>query len=305
MRAVDLFAGWGGLTTGAEQAGVQVVWAGNHWPIAVKTHAANHPGAIHVCQDLRQADWSSLPEFDLLCAAPACQGHSNASQPGRRPYHDAMRATAWAVVDCADATMPAAILVENVPQFRNWRLYPQWRASLEALGYRVEERVLLASKFGVPQRRHRLFVFATRNDRVVKPLSPSESEPGFEPCLESVPESVWKPMSKATKGMKARVAKGRAKHGDRFLTQQVTNHPGVPLSEPIRTITTAAQHWNLVEGNRYRALTGRELARGMGFPDSYKWDASLSISDVTRGLGNAVCPPVAAAAVAALAESVA
>lgn len=35
MRAVDLFAGWGGFTCAAEQAGVSVVWAANHWPLAV------------------------------------------------------------------------------------------------------------------------------------------------------------------------------------------------------------------------------------------------------------------------------
>lgn len=56
--------------------------------------AANHPETEHVCQDLRQADWTSLPRFDLLWASPACQGYSTASQPKRRAYHDAMRATA-------------------------------------------------------------------------------------------------------------------------------------------------------------------------------------------------------------------
>ncbi|WP_261159226.1 hypothetical protein [Serratia liquefaciens] len=35
-------------------AGVEVIWAGNHWPAAVDTHEKNHPGAIHVCQDLHQ-----------------------------------------------------------------------------------------------------------------------------------------------------------------------------------------------------------------------------------------------------------
>lgn len=31
MKAVDLFSGWGGMTMGAEAAGLEVVWAGNHW----------------------------------------------------------------------------------------------------------------------------------------------------------------------------------------------------------------------------------------------------------------------------------
>jgi hypothetical protein len=121
MKAIDLFAGWGGFTLGAEQAGVRVVWAANHWPLAVEAHARNHPHTEHACQDLRQADWTRLPAYDLLLASPACQGHSQASQPKRRAYHDAMRATAWAVVDCADVTEPRAIVVENIAKFERER----------------------------------------------------------------------------------------------------------------------------------------------------------------------------------------
>ena len=51
MKAIDLFAGWGGFTLGAEQAGVDVVWAANHWPLAVAAHTLNHPNITHACQD--------------------------------------------------------------------------------------------------------------------------------------------------------------------------------------------------------------------------------------------------------------
>lgn len=78
IKASDLFAGLGGSSTGAEMAGAEVVWAGNHWPAAVEAHKANHPGAIHVCQDLHQADWSLMPRHDLMMASPCCQGHSKA-----------------------------------------------------------------------------------------------------------------------------------------------------------------------------------------------------------------------------------
>ncbi|HEY0883298.1 MAG TPA: DNA cytosine methyltransferase, partial [Archangium sp.] len=60
MRAVDLFAGAGGWTTGARAAGVRVLMAVNHWPRAVESHAANHPETEHVCQDLALFDHSKL-----------------------------------------------------------------------------------------------------------------------------------------------------------------------------------------------------------------------------------------------------
>lgn len=308
MDAVDLFAGWGGFTLGAERAGVRVKWAGNHSPEAVATHSRNHPDTLHECQDLRQMDWTRLPKYELLLASPACQGHSTASRPKRRPFHDAMRATAFAVIDCADVTEPRAIVVENVESFVEWRLYGDWLQMLNRLGYEVSERRVTASHHGVPQRRRRLFLIATRPGVRVPELTAQTEEPAIGPVLRrrnALPQEVWSPVETAPAGVQLRVARGQAKHGRRFLTQHVTGHSGVSLREPIRTITTAASHWNLVDGDEYRPLTGRELARGMGFPDSFTWDPSLTLAQVTRGLGNAVCPPVASAVVGAVADAVA
>ena len=300
MKAIDLFAGWGGFTLAARRAGLDVVWAANHWPVAVQVHSANHPETQHACQDLRQADWTTLPRFDVLLASPACQGHSTASQPRRRLYHDAMRSTAWSVVDCADITAPSTIIVENVPAFRRWRLYPLWREALVALGYHLQELDVTASHHGVPQRRQRLFVVGTR--RRVRLRLTRSPEPAFGAFLDPTAGG-WRPVAEASLGAQARIAKGRAKHGRTFLTQHVTGHPGVPLDEPIRTITTAPSHWALVDGNRYRYLVDRELARGMGFPDSFTWPAHLSHQDVIEGLGNAVCPGAGEAVISAALDS--
>lgn len=301
MRAVDLFSGFGGFTCGAQQAGVEVVWAANHWPLAVEVHAANHPTVQHACQDLRQADWTALPRFDLLLAAPACQGHSPASQPKRRAYHDAMRATAWAVVDCADVTEPRALVVENALAFRRWRLYPLWLEALARLGYRVTEHVRCATRHGVPQRRERLFLVGLRTSRrIADPLS-FAAERSFGECLEEPDPGGWRAISAASPGARDRMRGAQKRTGRRCLVQHVTNHPGVPLHEAIRTITTK-DHWVLVNGDAYRKLTPRELARGMGFPDSYAIPELPRVSMV-RGLGNAVCPPVARDLVAAVREA--
>lgn len=299
MRAIDLFAGWGGFTAGAESAGARVVWAANHWELAVRAHAANHPRTRHACQDLRQADWTALPRFDLMLASPCCQGHSTASQPRRRRYHDESRATAWAVADCADVTQPAALVVENTLGFRRWRLYGLWCEVLERLGYQLTEQVVRATAAGVPQRRDRIFIVGIhrRTRRGPLPLRMPEPrrEPAFGPCLERG-RFDWTRVADASASVQARIAKGRRNCGRRFLSQHVTGHPGVPLSEPIRTIT-GQDHWILVDGDRYRPLSIRENARGMGFADTYAWPTDATRRDAIIGLGNAVCPPVAAAIV--------
>lgn len=298
MRAIDLFAGFGGTSAGAEQAGVRVVWAANHWPLAVQTHTANHPHVEHACQDLRQADWTKLPRFDLLLASPACQGHSRASQPRRGPHHDAVRASAWAVVECADVTEPRAIIVENVVDFARWRLYPEWRAALSRLGYRLTEMRVCAADHGVPQLRERLFVVGIRGRALPLSMRPT-ARPAFAPCIEPN-ASGWRPVASAAPGARVRIEAGR-RLGRRYLVQHTTGHRGVPLDEPIRTITTKDQ-WILVDGESYRPLTVREYARAMGFADSYRLpDAPRA--DVVRGLGGAVCPPVARDVVRAVAEA--
>jgi DNA (cytosine-5)-methyltransferase 1 len=298
MKAVDLFAGFGGFTLAAELACVQVVWAANHWPLAVEVHAANHPRVEHVCQDLRQADWTKLPDFDLLLAAPACQGHSRASQPRRRRYHDALRATAWAVVDCAEATEPRALVVENVTTFREWRLYPVWREALRQLGYTLTEHVVKATDHGVPQRRERLFVVGLRRGRF-EALAPSSAEERpFAGCVDWMAPG-WRLVTSASPGAQERIRAAQKRLGPLCLVQHVTGHKGVPLDEPIRTITTKDQ-WVLVHGTAYRPLTLREYARGMGFPDSYRLPDGVARKVVTRGLGNAVCPPVGRDLIAAV-----
>jgi DNA (cytosine-5)-methyltransferase 1 len=297
MEFADLFAGWGGFTEGAKAAGATPVYAANHWPVAVAAHAANHPGAIHECQDLNQANFHALPDIDLLLASPACQGHSQAAQPSRKRdgsvkrHHDALRSTAWAVVSAADAKRPQHFVVENVADFQRWQLYPVWKLALQTLGYQLEEHFLTASHMGVPQRRKRLFIVGTLAKNPIGLTFEREAEPAFGPCIDW-DQGEWELVDSKSAQVRKRVMAGRARHGARFLTQHVTGHKGVGLHEPIRTITCQDQ-WAVVDGDRMRPLTIRENARGMGFRDDYEVPAGIARRDAVKGFGNAVCPPQA------------
>jgi len=318
MIAVDLFAGWGGFTTGATQAGATVAYAANHWPLAVQAHAANHPETEHVCQDLRQADWTQLPEHDLLLASPACQGHSQAANGARarntgvQAKHAALRATAWAVVDCVEVCRPRVLLVENVPSFRRWgptdengrpikdragEYFDHWKEGLAMRGYHLDIRTIRASHHGVPQRRDRLFIIGTLGGIKVPKLVKG-AEPAFGPCIDWDAPATWRRWADKPR-VRERVLRSRARHGRRFLTQHTRDHMGVGLDEPIRTITGGDQ-WAVVDGDHYRSLTLRETARAMGFPEDYQWPAEANRGDVVLGFGNAVCPGPARALVSAV-----
>jgi DNA (cytosine-5)-methyltransferase 1 len=305
VNAVDLFAGLGGFTEGAERAGASVVWAANHWRAAVDIHAANHPRTQHECQDLQQADWTRVPTHDLLLASPACQGHSSA-RGKEKPHHDALRSTAWAVVSAAEACRPRALIVENVERFRKWALFPFWSLALQALGYRLSEHVIDAADCGVPQNRRRLFVVGLRNR---KPM------PALQPKAKHIPigdvvrfdRGEWSPVDKPGRAPAtlARVADGRRRYGAQFVMPYYSLGSGItgrPLDRPVGTITTISR-WALVDHDRMRMLLVDELRAAMGFRADYVLPAVKR--EAEKMLGNAVAPPVAEFLVRRVAEAVA
>lgn len=293
MIAVDLFAGAGGFSTGATMAGARVAWAANHWPVAVSAHAANHPGTEHACQDLQQADWTRVPAHDLLLASPACQGHSPARGKDR-PTHDAQRATAWAVVSCAEVHRPDAVVVENVPAFGKWVLYHAWCAAMHALGYALSPVVLDAADSGVPQHRLRLFIVATRSAHPITLRMPQRPHSAASTFID-FNAGAWSPIHRPGRSAAtlARIASGRRRFGQRFLAPfygSGSGETGRCLNRPIGTITTR-DRWAVIDGDQMRMLSAHEAKAAMGFPAAY----SLPHQHRTAMhlLGNAVCPPMA------------
>ena len=291
MKAIDLFAGAGGFSTGARMAGCHVVWAANHWPAAVQVHANNHPDTAHICQDLQQADWTRVPAHDLLLASPACQGHSRA-RGADRPHHDAQRATAWAVVSAAECHRPAAFVVENVPEFAAWALYPAWCAAMHALGYTMTPTIIDAADHGVPQHRRRLFVVGTRSRHPIALDLPRRDRVSAESIID-FGAGKWAAINRPGRSPAtlARISAGRADHGARFLSAYYGNERGGrSIARPIGTITTR-DRWAVIDGERMRMLSVPEARRAMGFPDDYKLPGGSR--EAMHMLGNAVCPPVA------------
>lgn len=293
IRAIDLFAGCGGTTTGAQQTDlIDVVWAANHWALAVKTHADNHPGVMHACQDLQQANFVNVPDFDLLLASPACQGHSKA-RGAEKAHHDGQRATAWAVVTAADVRRPRAIVVENVPEFRAWGLYPHWHAALRSLGYNITEQVLNAAEWGVPQNRERLFIVCHKGPAIHLlsprlPMIPARSIVDFT-------AGRWLPIHGRKRPLVAktlaRIAAGRAAFGDQFLIAYYgSERGGRSLDRPLGTIGTV-DTFAVINGAIMRMMSVNEYRLAMGFPEGYILPTNHR--DAVKVLGNAVPPPMA------------
>ncbi len=317
--AADLFSGLGGLTEGARRAGVRVVFAANHLPLAVRWHHANHPDTHHEQQDLAQMDMRILPDLSsgLLLAAPACQGFTQAGQPARsgtggnsRPdagtlkmKHQADRNSAWAILAAADTARPARILVENVPEFMRWELFGAWCDVLRAMGYAINARVHNASAFGSAQNRRRMLLTGTLDGPAIEIEPPAGVQARtIADCLDDDDQAGnrWTPIASKSDRMRPLIAKAQRGAGARCVWNNVSESSGRPLDGLFPTLTTkCGSQINLLDGERMRVLNPRELARAQSFPEDYELPANRN--DAGFLIGNAIDVQLAASAIGQLA----
>ena len=178
-RAIDLFAGAGGLSLGLAQAGFSVIVAADEDATALETHEHNI-GGLTWCGDLSDpldfmsqlSDWG-IESVDLVAGGPPCQPFSRAGTPkiadlvrrGVRTPNDA-RTSLWrSFLRVIDHLEPQAVLVENVPDFariQSGHTLITLLSELEDRGYRPHVEVLESWRYGVPQLRKRLFVIGVR-----------------------------------------------------------------------------------------------------------------------------------------------
>ena len=201
--AIDLFAGCGGLSLGLQWAGWDLLCAVERSPMAAETYFANFIGDSegpdaqydrHMAKGLPDQVRAGLvvgdvesfgdctstirellggDELALLAGGPPCQGFSLA---GRRSADDPRNDLVWRFLEAAESLSPLLVLMENVSAIQSPFERGQ-RANVladleEALqqtgsrkgGYAVVRLSLRADRYGVPQRRKRVFLIGVRKD---------------------------------------------------------------------------------------------------------------------------------------------
>ncbi|WP_187417110.1 DNA cytosine methyltransferase, partial [Streptococcus pyogenes] len=134
MKAVELYAGAGGMSLGLRRAGFDVIRAYDHMQCAVDIYNRNI-GYHAVLADL--GDIASIaPEIsklrpDLIVGGPPCQDFSSAGArvEGERANHTKI----FAVYVCAAA--PEWFLMENVRRAQNSAAWAEARQMLVNAGY--------------------------------------------------------------------------------------------------------------------------------------------------------------------------
>ncbi len=219
---IDNFAGGGGASTGIEAAlECAVDIAINHEELALRMHEVNHPGTMHIrnniwkidpveaildfvrnvlASDLARKieidDATGLPKISLAWFSPDCKHFSKAK--GGKPREKSIRDLAWIVVLWAQRVKPNLILLENVEEFRTWgplceanmpikeragETFEKWCKALRKAGYKLQFRELRACDYGAPTIRKRFFMIARRDGKPIVWPAPTHGKPGTPDVL--------------------------------------------------------------------------------------------------------------------------
>lgn len=180
-KAIDLFSGAGGLTVGLKQAGFDVALAVEVDEAACDTYRMNHSNVVLIENDITKVAPKKIRnelglkkgELDLLAGCPPCQGFSSLRTKNKSVSAvDKRNDLVFQYLKWVEEFLPKAIMMENVPALaKDKRIYKVIK-SLKSLGYSIDDNtvtVVNAADYGVPQRRKRMILLASKNGRIEHP----------------------------------------------------------------------------------------------------------------------------------------
>lgn len=286
MRAADLFCGGGGSSTGLRTVpNLNLVLGIDFDANALRTYALNHSHES-LLQDI--SDVKSTIEIlkkrgiQIICASPPCQDFSNA---GLRVESERANLTAL-LADIVVGANAEGLIMENVTEMLGSEAFGRFEKTLLDANYHILSFTIDASKVGVPQRRNRAFVVASKGS-----LEPLRHVLEAAAALETVASMTPR---KALLDLRS----------DFYLVVPRNNAcPAVVSADraapTLRTNCASFMKDRTKYVRRFRdagpiaeamEMTVRQLGMLSGFPGDYKWPSVRS--QAGRQIGNAVCPPV-------------
>ena len=289
-RVVSLFCGCGGMDLGFlggfpyggdyyDRLPFEIVWANDLSEPACRTYALNLNHEPH-CGDIN-ALLDTLPATaDVVIGGFPCQDVSTnnskaVAERGRRTI------LYRAMIEAIERLRPRVFVAENVRGLLSERrraFHERMTAEFNALdGYAVDQRLLLASDYGVPQKRQRLFIIGSRGAGKLSAPAPVLRTVTAGDALRDLESHAEDKVFSHTWSRAAR----SPEQGNRRLREH----------EPATTIR-AEHHGNVQWHYRLdRRISLREAARLQAFPDEFVFPNGMR--ETERQIGNAV-PPVLA-----------
>jgi len=223
MIGVDLFAGAGGMSLGARQAGVDVRLAVELDPHAAETYERNHTETRVVRADIADVERIEVAGNgcpSVLFGGPPCRGFSTSNQRTRGKSNPLN----WLFLHCIRQVRgwrPDWVVLENVKgilETEGGAFLEAICAELHAAGYAVCHWLLNAADYGVPQHRWRVFIIgALAGVLPERPASSAADPPTVWQAIADLPllgngaDEDWLPYRSAARHKYTRRLRGRRK----------------------------------------------------------------------------------------------
>ncbi|MXZ07848.1 MAG: DNA cytosine methyltransferase [Gemmatimonadetes bacterium] len=210
MIGIDLFAGVGGMSTGAAQAGIDVKFAVESDKFAANAYRKNHPHCEIFVDDIRRLSSEKIKQIPhgsdgtVVFGGPPCQGFSYSNTRTRGVHNE----NNWLFEDFArvvEIWQPDFVVFENVRGIIDTAKGLILKAIIDRfdqLGYMLSYGILNALNFGVPQKRSRFFLIGSRtNKKIELPRRAVSSSPTVQDAIADLPRLVngaaksWLPYS--------------------------------------------------------------------------------------------------------------
>jgi len=162
LKAIDLFAGIGGIRAGFSNifgSDIDFVFSSEIDKNAQKTYYLNYNELPH--GDITTIEAIDIPAHDIILAGFPCQAFSVAGY--RKGFDDTRGTLFFDVVRIAKHHKPKVIFLENVKGFvnhDNGKTFEIVKNTLEEMGYSIFHKVLNTKDFNVPQNRERIYIIA-------------------------------------------------------------------------------------------------------------------------------------------------
>ena len=303
IRIVSLFCGCGGMDLGMiggfdflgkryAKLPYKIIKAVDNDPYCTKIYNENFSTKCEI-QDVKALDEKTLEDFDLLIGGFPCQSFSiSAQNPPRLGYKDDRGKLFFEMVRILKEKKPRAFIAENVKGLlsaNKGKAFPMIVKEFENAGYHVVHKLLLASDYGVPQKRERVIIVGFRDENDLARFAYPDEVRQKHVLREVIDVAAneddhWFFSEKVVAGMlkvREKMNKGRAQNLD---------EPCNTVSSHLAKVSLNSTDPVLRVGERFRRFTPREAAKIQSFPDSFALD-SVSETKQYKAIGNAV-PPV-------------
>ncbi len=187
MNCIDLFCGCGGMTLGFKWSGFNSIIASDIDENCGKTIEKNFPETKFILGNISEVDKRDFDEIiknkeiDVITGGPPCQGFSLANKNRNKVEDDPRNKLFYDYVKFIKWYSPKAFVMENVKGLLSMEKGKVIQTILEefenaGIGYNVDYKVLIASDYGVPQKRERVILIGFRKDLNLFPEFPKEDK---------------------------------------------------------------------------------------------------------------------------------